>query len=289
MKKKGIPPVEDVPVSVPPEYIKDKQVDKDMEVYACLDGSVLVDGFRMRMPSLGVFSILESIDCKAIGDPENARLEDFARVLYVNHFRSDALLEFQQWISEMGGEYVRDALPEDTKKWHKLDHKVIDWAEHETFIGIRGKETIEEYTERISECFVELSKWFELAFTGFEMIPPGQGGGTHVFGAESMGAIIAGVGEKLNVGYAEILWDIPLTIIGHIIAQTAKANGAEGISRPKDKEDIVRQIKNAKEIVHSGQLLPWQIDQPEYHGLSPWQEKYFPHLQKKLDKIKGNK
>jgi len=282
---RNLPPIEEIPATVPADYIEHEYVDKDLETFACLDGSLLVDGYSMRAPSLGVFSILEAFDCKAIGDPQNAGLEDFVRVLYVNHHRETCVNQVQQWITEKGAEYVRGSLPQDTKEWHEFDKKVIVWGEKECFFGRKTGETDEQLGKRIASNIEQVSKWMDVCFTGFKMMPPGASGGTHLFGATAISGIVAGIGKCLNVSYTEVLWDTPITLIGHTVAQTARSNGMEGIARPKDKDDIKAKLQMAKQTQRDGKLLPWQIDDPLNHRLSDFQKAYFPKLEKELERL----
>jgi hypothetical protein len=71
-----------------------------------------------------------------------------------------------------------------------------------------------------------------------------------------------------------------------VFANIAKSNGTEGVARPKSKEDIKRKLQMAKDTIHDGKLLPWQIDLPNDHNLHEFQEKYYPHLQKELDRLR---
>ena len=281
-----IPPANTIPVTIPADYIDDKYVDMDLETFACLDGSVVVDGFSMRAPSLGVFAVLESFDCKAIGNPAEAGIEDWMRVFYVNHFREACVHDVQTWIADQGSEYVRDALPESETEWHSFDKKVVNWALNNCFFGKRSGEDNEQTVVRVRDNFEPVAAWFDVCFTGFEMMPGGASGGTHMFGAEAIGGIVSGVGGVLNVSYKEVLWSTPITVIGHLCAAQAKCNGAEGVSRPKCKEDIKRKLLQAKETIHSGKLLPWQIDNPLGHNLHEFQQEHFPRLQKELDTLK---
>jgi len=283
---KRIPPANTIPVTVPADYIKDKDVDMDLETFACLDGSVVVDGFSMRAPSLGVFAVLESFDCKAIGNPAEAGIEDWMRVFYVNHFREACVQDVQKWIADKGSEYVRDALPENEVDWHPFDKKVAEWAMSDCFFSMLTDQDAKGVADRMQKAFKSISAWFDVCFTGFDMLPSGTAGGTHMFGAEAIGSIIAGVGGILNVSYKQILWDTPITVVGHAVAAQAKSNGAEGVSRPKCPEDIKNQLKLAKETIHSGKLLPWQIDLPLQHNLHEFQQEHFPRLQKELDKLR---
>ena len=284
MKRK--PSANTIPVTVPANYIEEKHVDKDLETFACLDGGITVGGFFMRAPSLGVFTLLETFDCKAIGNPAEATLEDWMRVFYVNHFRAECVQDVQRWIADKGSEYVRDALPENESEWHTFDTKVVEWAQAECFFKMVEKEEVEAMSERFKLAFTAVQEWMDVCFTGYAMMPPGGGGGSHMFGAEVVGQTVASVGEVLSVNYREILWETPITLIGHVTAQIARSNGAEGISRPKCKEDIKRKLLMAKETIHSGKLLPWQIDHPNEHGLHEFQREHYPKLQKELDKLK---
>jgi len=123
---------------------------------------------------------------------------------------------------------------------------------------------------------------FDAAFAGFRMIPPrGSGGSLYLFGPESIAGIML-LAEPLHMTPAQVLWQTPLCLLGHIAARQAEANGVRGVARPKDQADVRRQLAAAAERERLGVAHPWQIDRPDIYGPSAEQMKARPAIQREL-------
>ena len=57
-----------MPVTVPPNYIKTADYQGDEEIFACMGLPALIDGLRVIPPSLGVWSLLESFNCPFVNE-----------------------------------------------------------------------------------------------------------------------------------------------------------------------------------------------------------------------------
>lgn len=114
--------------------------------------------------------------------------------------------------------------------------------------------------------YPRLRDWLFAGFVGFSMIPGGGETGESLFGIDSLAAMIAGVGESLGCGWEAIMWDTPMIVVGHTVAQTARQNGTKGVARPKDKQHMREMFELERECRETGKLYPWQEDHPLVFG-----------------------
>ena len=117
------------------------------------------------------------------------------------------------------------------------------------------------------EDYDRLGAWLMLGFAGFGMIPGTEGGAEYIFGMDQFAGMVAAVGGELNVGYLALMNDVPLTVIGHVVAQKSRQAGAKGVSRPKDKRHMKEMFEVARKCEEEGRLFPWQEAEPLYYGL----------------------
>lgn len=281
---------------VPARFIKNKEIDFDQEIFSCLNLPFVFAGYdagffhrffrdcrpipiEVHPPSIGVFSLLEVIDSLFIKDFSKSDAFDFCRALYIAYYRKDAAIEVKQWIQDGGKDKFNF---DDVSTWLFWDRKIAKFAE-KIHVERLGLEDIKAFRR-----FMTVD-----TFAGYEMIPNSSASPwmPYLFGAETI-AGVAMMSEKLNCTYDQVIWDIPLCLIGHMTAVEAKRNGVKGVSRPKDEDDIRLQLKLAREREEKGELHPWQIEYPEIYPLTsrqktvrPESEKeYYEALQKKLDK-----
>jgi len=255
---------------VPASYIKNKAYDGDGEIWSIAGGGISVFGLRVKAPSLGVFSLLESYESPFIAHPEDCTLLDVWRVLYINDRREKCVQEVMDWAyPSHGSEFVH----EDTTTWREFDHNAFAF----------GAEHYDENTpmEEIAQDVEKLYKWFLLAFEGFEMIPGGGSGAAWWFGAETIGSMAA----ALSARPCEILWDLPLCFVGHAVASHARMNGNNNVKRPKDVADMKEKFEEAKDRERNGVMHPWQVENPEAWPLTEQQIKYKPTIQKEWDRL----
>ena len=264
---------------VPARFIKNKVIDYEQEIFSCLNLPFRIAGYRagffhrlfrdcrpnpleINPPSVGVFSLLECIDSMFIKDFVKSDAFDFCRALYISYYGRDAAMEVKQWINEDGKKKFK---PLDKSTWLFWDRKVALFADKIN----AGKLGIDD--------IVAFRKFLTVdTFAGYEMIPDSGGSFMpYLFGAETI-AGIAMMSEKLNCTYDQVIWDVPLCLIGQMTAVEAKRNGIKGISRPKDDADVKLQLKLAREREEKGQLHPWQIEFPEIYPLTEKQKKIRP-------------
>jgi len=269
---------------VPARFIKNKKIDFDSEIFSCLNLPFTVAGYdgglfyrifknckplplEIQPPSIGVFSLLEVIDSLFIKDFSNSDAMDFCRALYISYYRKDAALEVKEWVQSGGKSRFK---ADDVKTWLFWDFKIAKFAE-------------KIHAERLTlKDLIAFRNFLTVdTFSGYEMIP-NMGGGAwmpYLFGAETI-AGVAMVSEKLNIRYDDVIWDVPLCLIGHIAACETRRNGVKGVTRPKDEDDIRLQLKLANEREAKGELHPWQISRPDIYPLTAKQEKARPEIKK---------
>lgn len=257
MTKKA--PTEDqlqaIPAEVPMHYVKDAYVNYDWEKMQCLGLSLHFDEVDIKPPSLGVWTVLELIDARAfVMDYPSATPMDVARALYINEFRQKAAREASLWLLEDNSAKERY----DTE-W---DKSVKAWA---------GKMMLFSSPESLAQIY----EWFVTAWNGLTMFPQGAvNRESDWFGAVKIGQIVAAVGSSINLTPAQLLWDTPVCLVSHTMAQSAIMNGTKFIARPKDPEDVKHKLRETKEKIFAGELLQWQVDDPLNRQLTPHQKQY---------------
>jgi hypothetical protein len=234
---------------VPTAYVKDKPVDYESEIFAMLGEGVRVGDYHFAPPSLGVWALWEIIDSPIVHGSEEAIVGDFLRLMWINHARRDAVPLVREWVS-VGKPKAGE--------WCLMDVEVLSWA------GTLPPELYES-GEISDECKYEILAQLPLCYTGYETIPGKDASAAMwLFAGEAFGAICA----KDAVEYDGLIWDVPMTLHGHITAFNAKMNGTKGVGRPKDEEDIKEQLRLANEREENGEIHPWQEIDPLSFGLS---------------------
>jgi len=262
------------PVTVPGNLIRTKYYDGDGEIFAMTGVPLVLGKQAIKSPSLGVWSLLETFDCPFVNSFHESSPMDSFRALYINEFRQEAALEVHKWINE-DGPVMYDAEDKDT--WLPWDHKVVEYGNSLKFdINNVG-------------CYEDIRLWFELSFGGYEMIPKSGGGGSssYWFGAEMIASTISAVGQSLNLTPMEILWDTPMCLVGHTIAQSAAQKSPKaGVARPKCPEHMRQLFDECVERAKNGQLHPWQKEEPTSYPLDPLQAYLHPSLVGHFSKIR---
>ena len=220
------------PVRVPASCIANKPVDFVEEIFSCLAVPLTVGKLTLPPPVLGCFALLEMIDSAYFRKPERASFLEAGRALAIFRHRREAAA----WVRA----FVEDQ-PE-----------ALDNAARATMKA--GGAALLDRLPEVSRYLLE-SPW-----TGFEMIPGGSRTATaFLFDGVALGALALLGSSCAGVSAEAALWEVPLTLLGHLAAANAKANGKEGVSRPKDPDDIRRQLKLARERAERGEVQPWQI------------------------------
>jgi len=263
-----------LPVSVPGKYIAIADYRGDEEIFASLGVPLRVDEQEIRPPSLGVWSLLESFACPFVDKffeqlETGLNLEHCFRALYINEYREECAADVYDW---RNAQAVAEFDAENQETWTDWDRQVIAYAD-----GL-------QFDTKDPLKWAKIRLFFDLSFNGYSMIPPSGGGGKFMFGAESMGSVIAAMGSSIPP--YELIWNTPMCLLGHIAASTAKQNGAKGVARPKDPADIRKQLILASAREYKGELHPWQIEEPLSRRLTAIQSEH-PKLVEEFEKLRA--
>jgi hypothetical protein len=207
------------PWPIPAHLIKKEKVDLENEALSALGASVAVGSTLISQPlCLGVMSMLEIMDNALIkmlftGDVElDPQSHDLHTVFYLNHHRKDALEDVREWFR--GKPYSENN--------SSLDKKISAFAKQ-----FKLKDTDLTYVQEM----------LHRSSLGFKMIP-GKGGSEMIYGAETIAGMSYQCSQKLNISADAVIWETPLTLIGHIVALSAIENGTKNVERPHDLEHL---------------------------------------------------
>ena len=235
---------------VPGHYIKQAPVDWEMEFLASAGGTLSIGKLELPAPTFGVWAMLELIDCDFVHPQKDATGGGFLEAAFLLA-KGKAALPIVQ--ARINSDFATTTVDLDNPCYDDpLTREAIYWAVE---------------NEISAEKAVELTKWFGVSYAGFGMIPESGGSSAQWFGMDNFGGIVTAIGAELGKSYDELLWKVPLCIIGHAVAQKCKNNGAKGVARPKDREHMREQLDEAKRRYDEGLLYEWQEKEPLRYGL----------------------
>jgi hypothetical protein len=254
-------------ITVPAKYIRFSPVDYAGEIGSLLGvWPDIGDGVRVPPPAIGHWALLELIDSRTVKSPSTADPLDILRTAFVLAKGMAAVELCQRYAREV----KRPTIISKPAEWSMLDHEASRWAEK---------------TFRPS-CVPDVAKLCKVltdSFNGFNLLPGNQSAGrVWLFAGEGIASTIRTC-RHLNLPWTSVVWDVPLLLVGHLVAAQAAANG-DPVSRPRDPSDIRRQLRLANEREAAGMLHPWQIADPEGNEPSKTQLAANPKL-RRLHKI----
>lgn len=221
-----------IPPLIPAWYIADKEIDFVGEIFSCLAIPLVVGRLVLPPPSLGCFSLLEMIDSEYFRSPLRASFLELGRALAIFSRGREACGWVRAFVDDRP-----EALDREARK----------------ALAAGGSELIDRLPEVTG--FLSVSPW-----TGFEMLPRmATDPKAFLFDGQTLGALALLAGKQAGVSPEAAFWETPLALLGHVAAAAAKANGTEGIGRPKDPGDIKKQLKLARERAERGEPQPWLI------------------------------
>ena len=235
---------------VPGHYIKQAAVDWQLEFLASAGGSLRIGSAVLPAASFGVWAMLELIDCDFIHPNKEATAGGAIVAAYLAGAGREAMPLVDQHLSD-----GLEGIALDLEEFNPNDS-----------LGIAAVAWVTD-NDIQPDDFIRLREWLNVGFAGFSMIPGGEGGGVQIFGMDSFGAILSAIGGDLGGDYNALLWDTPLTLIGHAVAQKSKQNGAKGVARPKDAEHMRQQMIETKRREKEGLLYEWQEQEPLRYDL----------------------
>lgn len=247
--------------TVPVNYCRFLPVEMADEIGAMLGvGWDIGDGVAVSHPAVGHWSMMELLDTKLFSGGAVDPL-DLLRVGYVLKHGRDA--------AKMVCDHARARKLQTTfdqrHRWTLLDESAASWGRR-SFPTLGGPDA-RKMRELIS-----------LSFAGFSLIPEDRSGGRlWLFAGEGLAGVLHSC-RCLNLPPDRVLWEIPLTTVGHLVASSRHANG-EPVARQRDPADVRRQLKLTREREAAGVLHPWQIERPDVHSLSKEQVEARPELE----------
>lgn len=226
--------------SIPDRFIRNKVIDFESEILSCYGVGIETHGIYLPPLTLGIMSMLELLDNKLIKG-EEATVFDYGIIFYSIKKKQKALKHVAK--------YVRG-------------HRAPLELRVRLFMALNRINILS--MPRIKEML-------ETAFTGFDMLPRGGSAGLFVYGADTVAGLAFTCCDKLKKSYEEIMWNTPLTLIGHVSALNAASNGAKGIGRRKCEDHIKALFKKCKEWDKQDKLYPWQWLEPDIYHLESYQ------------------
>jgi hypothetical protein len=229
-------------VSVPASYIKDAPIDWRLEFMQAARQSLPFGNSSIPAPTFGVWALLELCDCDFVHPKKEPTPFGSVMAAYIAATGAPA------------AEFVNAHLQQDDKPETLEDAQECPLMSRATAWALA--------VDAKPESYVRLSEWLYAGFSGFNMIPGGDDGSEFLFGVDSLGAMIAGVGSTIGGDWETIMWGTPLIVLGHAVAQQAKQNGTKGVARAKDKAHMRQMFDLVAECKATGKLYPWQEDHP---------------------------
>lgn len=218
-------------VFVPASAIKNQEVDYVEEMFSALAVPLTVGALEIPPPPVGCFALLELIDSDFYRRGALAGYEETGRALAIFVHRREAAAWVRDWIMDR---------PEP-----------LEQASRRCLIAAG-----EELAVRLAEVVKFL---LDAPFTGFAMLPGQSRTATpFIFDGVALGNLALLGGHYAATPPEKTLWETPLTLLGHLAAANAKAQGTQGVGRPKDPDDIRRQLKLARERAERGEPQPWE-------------------------------
>jgi hypothetical protein len=143
------------------------------------------------------------------------------------------------------------------------------------------------HADAMRRDYSRLVAWIRLVpLYGFDMRPKHPAPTREmIFDGEFVGSVLAPAAKLLATPLEMILWDTPLCVIGHAIAQQDAALGTKGVERPPDTSVLDRMTSEAEAREAAGELHPWQYIDPVNYPLTETQAQANPELIPVFDAI----
>ena len=249
-----------MPVKIPVSLVPRAYVDFDMEQHQMLRHDyVLPDGLRIPPLSAGRLMALELIASEFFLHPESCAQLDIAAALVLLTCRRHLVEEFTRK-SPSADAAGLNMFPELQKAAASF------WQAHADAI-------LADYPALVRWCL-------EVPFYGYDMIPKSGGAVPKEcwFDGEFAGSVLAQASKVLATPYEMTLWDTPLCVVWHAVAQHAAAFGVKHVERPPDQAVLKEMMAEAAAREKRGELHPWQFDDPVGYGLTDAQANANPAL-----------
>lgn len=238
-------------IKIPTAFVPPKDIPYEEEVLSFLGASCINRPINRQPKSLpfpptaGTYALLEVANARWLCDL-NASAEDRLITLYILAAREQAL------------DLVAHAFR--SKDRSTLENAAAEYCTTH----------FDDLSPRLTEIYRSLTEYAQL---GFEMIPPDPAGKAEPmwFSARYLAQIVYVAGSTLATSPFRAIWRLPLTMMGHVLAIHAAANGVKHIERPPNVEALDRLVAEAEEREYRGELHPWQRIDPIGYPLTPTQ------------------
>ncbi len=226
-------------VDIPAWYLKPKDIDYESEILQCLGNNLIIGRLSIPSPAIGFFALLDVVDSKFFHDPLDCSLLDTGIALTLAMDGKAAMT--------IADRYRRgDKIPLEKRARH--------------YLRLAGN----ALTEKVENYASFKRHLLETPWSGYEMLPRAASGknSAYLFDGPALASVVRAVGSGCS-SIDDIMWRVPLCLVGHLAALNAQCEGVKGIGRPKDRTDIAIQRAAALEREKKGELHPWQRDYPE--------------------------
>lgn len=260
-------------VKIPVHLVPRAYVDYDMEQRQLLrQDYVLPDGLRVPPLTAGRLMALELIASEFFLHPDACAQLDIAAALVLMTCGQHLIADFTR--GSPGAPPVEDADPASPASAAGGLAAFPDLAQAAaSFLAAHSDAVFADYPALVRWCVC-------VPFYGFDMLPKDGAGAQKEcwFDGAFAGSVLAPASKLLATPYEMILWDIPLCVVWHALAQQAAAFGVKGVERPPDTAVLRRMMREAAEREERGLLHPWQYADPVSYGLTAEQFRRNPHL-----------
>lgn len=140
---------------------------------------------------------------------------------------------------------------------------------------------LQAHGDAILADYPRLVRWcIQVPFYGFDMIPKSGPSAQKPcwFDGEFVGSVIAQASKILATPVEFVLWETPLCLVWHAIAQHAAAYGVKHVERPPDETVLKAMMEEAAARESRGELHSWQYADPISYGLTDAQANANPAL-----------
>jgi len=228
-------------IVIPAEYLQADllPVNREEEIQQTLNAPLIVDGIPFPSPFPAYFTMLDLADNAFFAEPLKSNVQDYAVALWLLHGSRDQTLPAAL-------EHVRG------NKTALLDPAMDFYTDHYLSFS-------KHYQVFLS--WIRITPWY-----GFSLIPTTGDdvprlASPYLYDAPWLGSIVRAYGAITGEDPDNILWNVSVCRIGHVLAADAAAHGLK-IRRPEDPESVKRKIREAEEREKAGELHPWQREHP---------------------------
>ena len=259
-----------IPVKIPAGLVPRAYVNYDAEVRACLGlPLVLSDGFGIPPLTAGRLMAWEIISTPYFLHSDTCDPLDAAAAIVLatcDPTQIPDLLTEDRALAEQRTSEVQ-AQPGGLSAYPKLHKAAAEW------LLAHGKALASDY-QRICEWLLVTPA------TGFLMRNQGEKSAPREwwFDGTFAGGVLTPACRFLGVSFEDILWLVPLCVVGHAVAQHDASVGVKGIERPPDTAVLDRMMTEAEARERRGELHPWQPLDPINYPLTPTQAEANPEL-----------